>query len=148
MFNKKGGFGGGRKFSGGSRPAYGDERPAMHPATCSTCGNSCEVPFKPNGKKPVFCRDCFHKEEAGESSFERPRAFQTKGAFGVSIASDDEKRIRRKVGEYHAVSRLVFSPVPLSLAPDTDEASAAGVLASMLVDVPYAADNKSSTSYD
>lgn len=74
MFKKSGGFGGGKKF-GGSRPSYGDERPAMHPATCSKCGNSCEVPFKPNGKKPVFCRDCFHKEEGGESNFDRPRSF-------------------------------------------------------------------------
>jgi CxxC-x17-CxxC domain-containing protein len=28
-------------------------------ATCSECKALCEVPFKPNGKKPVFCRDCF-----------------------------------------------------------------------------------------
>jgi hypothetical protein len=23
----------------------------------------CEVPFRPNGKKPVYCRDCFRKED-------------------------------------------------------------------------------------
>jgi CxxC-x17-CxxC domain-containing protein len=28
-------------------------------ATCTTCGKSCEVPFRPDGTKPVLCRDCF-----------------------------------------------------------------------------------------
>ena len=26
---------------------------------CDTCHKACEVPFKPNGKKPVFCDECF-----------------------------------------------------------------------------------------
>ncbi|MEK7452456.1 MAG: CxxC-x17-CxxC domain-containing protein [Patescibacteria group bacterium] len=34
-------------------------RPMMHPATCSACGMGCEVPFKPNGKKPILCSNCF-----------------------------------------------------------------------------------------
>ncbi len=50
-FKPRGGFGGGR---GGDR-----ERPQMHQAVCSDCGNDCEVPFKPNGSKPVFCTNCF-----------------------------------------------------------------------------------------
>ncbi len=33
----------------------------MHKATCSDCGNECEVPFKPTEGKPVRCRDCFAK---------------------------------------------------------------------------------------
>ena len=32
-------------------------------ATCSECHKICEVPFRPNGKKPVYCRDCFKKHE-------------------------------------------------------------------------------------
>lgn len=31
----------------------------MFKATCSNCGKECEVPFKPTGSKPVYCRDCF-----------------------------------------------------------------------------------------
>ncbi len=34
----------------------------MHKATCAECGNSCEVPFKPNGKKPILCSMCFKKD--------------------------------------------------------------------------------------
>jgi CxxC-x17-CxxC domain-containing protein len=33
----------------------------MHPATCSECGKSTEVPFKPSGEKPVYCFDCYRK---------------------------------------------------------------------------------------
>jgi len=35
----------------------------MHQATCVRCKKFCEVPFKPNGKKPVFCRDCFSTQD-------------------------------------------------------------------------------------
>jgi len=31
----------------------------MFPATCASCGQSTMVPFKPNGEKPVYCKDCF-----------------------------------------------------------------------------------------
>ncbi|MBW2968102.1 hypothetical protein KY362_06465 [Candidatus Woesearchaeota archaeon] len=37
----------------------------MHTAKCVSCGNMCEVPFKPKEGKPVFCRECFGKRKAG-----------------------------------------------------------------------------------
>ncbi len=33
----------------------------MHKATCSECGEECEVPFKPTEGKPVYCRECYRK---------------------------------------------------------------------------------------
>ncbi|MGB5019138.1 MAG: CxxC-x17-CxxC domain-containing protein, partial [Candidatus Moraniibacteriota bacterium] len=30
----------------------------MYPTTCDTCSTDIEVPFKPDGKRPTFCRDC------------------------------------------------------------------------------------------
>lgn len=51
-------FGGGRPgggFGGGPRE--------MHKATCGDCGKECEVPFKPSGARPVYCRDCFAKRK-------------------------------------------------------------------------------------
>jgi CxxC-x17-CxxC domain-containing protein len=39
----------------------------MHKATCAECGKECEVPFKPSGDRPVYCRDCYAKR--------RPRRF-------------------------------------------------------------------------
>lgn len=43
----------------------GGARPQMHGATCSSCGDKCEVPFMPNGKKPIFCSQCFTRDEEG-----------------------------------------------------------------------------------
>lgn len=31
----------------------------MYPTICSACGVETEVPFKPSGERPVYCRDCF-----------------------------------------------------------------------------------------
>lgn len=57
-----GGFGGGNRggFGGGPR-----EDREMFDATCGECGNNCQVPFRPNGRKPVLCSNCFRKDEGG-----------------------------------------------------------------------------------
>ena len=36
----------------------------MHDAVCAECEVDCQVPFKPNGEKPVLCRDCFQAQQA------------------------------------------------------------------------------------
>ncbi|HME86893.1 MAG TPA: CxxC-x17-CxxC domain-containing protein [Candidatus Nanoarchaeia archaeon] len=33
-------------------------------AVCAKCGNECQLPFRPTGSKPVYCKDCFAKNEA------------------------------------------------------------------------------------
>jgi CxxC-x17-CxxC domain-containing protein len=35
----------------------------MHKATCSECGQECEVPFKPAEGKPVYCKECYRKKK-------------------------------------------------------------------------------------
>ncbi len=52
----RGGFGGPRRDDGGERE--------MHTATCAECRNECQVPFRPNGTKPVYCSNCFKRDEA------------------------------------------------------------------------------------
>ena len=40
----------------------------VYKTICDTCHKTCEVPFKPNGKKPVFCDECFkHMKEPSVS---------------------------------------------------------------------------------
>jgi len=34
---------------------------AMFSAICSNCGVETEVPFKPTGAKPVYCRTCYQE---------------------------------------------------------------------------------------
>lgn len=69
----------------GTRPSYNTKRETYgeqqrFQATCNECQKVCEVPFRPNGKKPVYCRDCFKgKEESpsyGVHSFRKEGAFQ------------------------------------------------------------------------
>jgi len=70
--NRGGNRGGERDFGGRS---FGGGRPTrpveMHQAACSTCSKECEVPFRPSGEKPVYCRDCFAKNRSheGERNF-------------------------------------------------------------------------------
>lgn len=65
-FNRGGGgrFGGSNRFDNSRGPRFGDRssRPSMHSAVCAECGQSCEVPFKPTGDKPVYCSSCFGKK--------------------------------------------------------------------------------------
>jgi len=37
----------------------------FHKATCSECKKECEVPFKPSGDRPVYCKDCYSKKKDG-----------------------------------------------------------------------------------
>ncbi len=81
-FNKSGKGGGGRGFERrdfGKRSFddRGSGRPPMHKAVCSECGNSCEVPFKPTGDRPVYCSNCFKKD--GESGSWKPSGRDSRG---------------------------------------------------------------------
>ncbi len=74
------GFGAGRNGEYVSRPRFdrGGDRGGfkkdfksadrgdreMFQATCDNCGNTCQVPFKPSGDKPVLCDNCFTKKRA------------------------------------------------------------------------------------
>jgi len=37
----------------------------LHKAICADCKKECEVPFKPSGGRPVYCKDCFSKRKSG-----------------------------------------------------------------------------------
>ena len=68
--NKSGGygakkFGGGQSWNNRGTDSRGFAKPELHNATCAECGNACQVPFKPNGRKPIYCSNCFKKEGNG-----------------------------------------------------------------------------------
>lgn len=35
----------------------------MHDIVCSDCGKEAQVPFKPDGVRPVYCQDCYKKRK-------------------------------------------------------------------------------------
>ena len=48
---------------------YADKKDVtLYKATCTTCGATCEVPFRPDGTKPVLCRDCFAAKNAAPTN--------------------------------------------------------------------------------
>lgn len=67
--------------SGGDRFGRRDTmKPMMHDAICAECGNSCQVPFRPSGDRPIYCSKCFESKRSGDDdsrrsdrrNFERP----------------------------------------------------------------------------
>ena len=57
--SRGGGYGGGGYGGGYDRPPR-----QMYDTVCSACGINTQVPFMPNGSKPVYCRDCFRNASA------------------------------------------------------------------------------------
>ena len=60
-----GGGGGGYSAGGGGGGGFRERRPReMFEATCSNCGKTAMVPFRPTSGKPVYCDDCFSRRRA------------------------------------------------------------------------------------
>ncbi|MBI3038214.1 zinc-ribbon domain containing protein [bacterium] len=53
-----------RSGRGGNRGMGGQRK--FHEVTCADCGKVTQVPFKPTGEKPVYCRDCFGKYKSDQ----------------------------------------------------------------------------------
>jgi CxxC-x17-CxxC domain-containing protein len=77
--SRGGGFGGGfNNRSSGGRPSFprksfggpgGDRGPVtMHDATCDECKRPCQVPFRPTGDRPIYCKNCFDKRGGGREA--------------------------------------------------------------------------------
>jgi CxxC-x17-CxxC domain-containing protein len=68
------------------RQANNYEERVRHKTVCAECNKECEVPFRPTGERPVYCRECFskrkvtssfkdstdHRSRGGERNRERP----------------------------------------------------------------------------
>lgn len=91
---QKRGFGGGSGSFGGGKRFGGDrfEKPEMYPATCGECGNRCEVPFRPNGRKPVLCTSCFKKDEGGFDAKPRFNDRPSRPSFGGNDNTAEQLR--------------------------------------------------------
>ena len=64
-----------------SSKGFGEKGKMTYKALCAECGQTCGVPFKPAGGRPVFCSECFAKQQndsPGDSRFNKrpPRDFR------------------------------------------------------------------------
>ncbi len=59
-------------------------------AVCSNCGRSCQVPFRPDGEKPVYCKNCFDAPQSAHPALKKnsPAAAERSapGGGGKTIA--------------------------------------------------------------
>ena len=50
--------------SGDAEPAGVDQQGRqLYNVKCSNCGRDTQVPFKPSGDRPVYCRDCYMEKK-------------------------------------------------------------------------------------
>lgn len=98
----KGGFGGRPQFEKkdfGSRDRDFGGRGEMFTAVCANCGKTCEVPFKPNGKKPVYCTECFSNGAGGDSA---PRGNSFDNRFEKTFEQRVQNRDSRDSAPFRA----------------------------------------------
>lgn len=77
------------------RNEYGEKnrtRPSSFAATCAKCGSNCQVPFKPNGRKPVHCSKCFDQFGPSES-------IAPKSGFGRGSGRKDNMQVSNENAE-------------------------------------------------
>jgi CxxC-x17-CxxC domain-containing protein len=122
----RGGFGGGngggrggdfkKKSWGNDRGGDRDRGPVtMHRAVCGDCGRNCEVPFRPNGDRPVLCNDCFggkrDNDRGGRSDFGgRParKEFNDRPSSSFSKPVQDTSDLKKQISELNTkVDRLI-----------------------------------------
>ncbi|MEA2070485.1 MAG: CxxC-x17-CxxC domain-containing protein [Asgard group archaeon] len=41
----------------------------MWPIICDECGKEAEVPFEPDGERPVYCQECYRKRRPRRRRF-------------------------------------------------------------------------------
>lgn len=113
----KGGSSGGYSRGGSNRPSFGDRRQdsrgfdapkELYKTSCAKCQNACEVPFRPNGMKPVYCKDCFVRddERAPRDSFQK-KSFGSDRAPSRASAPVEDYRIGAILKELQAVHAKV-----------------------------------------
>ena len=125
-------FGGGDRKFAGPRPNFGRPNfvggprrngPELFQAICSNCGKQCEVPFRPNGTKPVYCKECFNNpNRKGQKQEIRRDTFQPQAGGGASDTNQKIEELKRRVevmsGKLDAVLRMVQGiSVPAAIIP-------------------------------
>jgi len=61
---------------------------------CADCSKECEIPFKPSGGRPVYCKDCFTKRRDSRLYIANPDERPTVG--GLPQTGNFDKKHGRK----------------------------------------------------
>jgi len=66
----------------------------LHKAICADCKKECEVPFKPSGERPVYCKECFGKRKSGGMPPQGSRDDRQGRHDNRQVPNDDRKGYR------------------------------------------------------
>jgi CxxC-x17-CxxC domain-containing protein len=100
------------------------EQKTMHTATCAECGDSCQVPFKPRGDKPVYCSHCFGKQNDNVShSFSKPREFRREKAPESNNNQGLVDKISELINKLDKIANLLINiqPKPAVVIQEKEE---------------------------
>jgi len=129
--NRGGGFRGG---NGGGRPSFGGNRGGdrgpvtMHKAVCDECHNSCEVPFRPSGDKPIYCNDCFGSKRGNDDRAPR-RDFGDRApkrdfggdrpapSFAKAVSAPANDEVKKQLGEMNSKLDRLINAIEKMSAP-------------------------------
>jgi CxxC-x17-CxxC domain-containing protein len=90
----------------------------LYQTNCATCGETIEVPFEPDGKRPTFCKDCLRDYQRATAKA-RNEIEQKRNATQGNGASREQSSQRRNDSSFRRVMPnqvYTSSEQPLSLA--------------------------------
>ncbi len=110
---KKDGDGGKFEKRGFGKKEFGrggfEDRP-MFEAVCAKCGETCQVPFKPNGEKPVLCKGCF--AVAKGDSFSTGKSDQFAKSFGARRPEHSSDTLEKMNAKLERILKMLEALAP------------------------------------
>lgn len=104
-----------KPFNKGPNDRFSSGPKTMHKVDCAKCGNVTEVPFRPNGKKPVYCQNCFVKDDAPRSSYGPKREYAPRPSFNreAPAAPREDRSMADVKSELQAVNQKLSKLISL-----------------------------------
>lgn len=108
--NRDGGgsFRGKSRFKGSDRGGRSGRDVELFKTTCSACHKTCEVPFRPSGSKPVYCRDCFKENNPGDRRNNDSRG-ESRSSFRDNGTDDIKRQLTTLESKVDSILALLSS---------------------------------------
>ena len=123
-----------------NRKNFGDARfeKPKYDAICADCGQRCQVPFQPNGSRPIFCKDCFRRDDRPDFNRRDDRSPQAKPFNEPGRAADykrDFMELNRKLDDVIRMLQTLKVPtVPLTVKPMETKAPTAAKIETVVAE--------------
>lgn len=106
---------GGSRSASGVAVSAGGAKGERYTATCSLCGKSAHLNFKPDESRPIYCSDCLKKVQAGEISpaklSVKPKYPSHLSLLGIEFASEKNAKIEKHTDTPVVVKKTMPSAV-------------------------------------